>query len=139
VYRGHGYYTQEYDDVDEPIDEDELEAEFEKNDFFDDDEDEEEENVSHFLYFTLNSKFVKTNTTKPYHQTTKINGRQPKVIITKHDPKLSGMKNAQSLERTLDSGNMRNLKISNPVFNSLKENAKKLQVKFRSLTLKKIS
>eukprot|EP01118_Nematostelium_gracile_P019881 TRINITY_DN940_c0_g1_i1.p1 TRINITY_DN940_c0_g1~~TRINITY_DN940_c0_g1_i1.p1 ORF type:complete len:412 (+),score=122.21 TRINITY_DN940_c0_g1_i1:72-1238(+) len=97
-YRGPSYYTQEYDGLDSESDE-ESEEEFEN-----------------------------PVTVKPHHSSVKTNGRvAAKEIITKHDPTIDGHKNAASVERMMDSGNMKNVKLSNRVFNSLVQDSRKQQ------------
>lgn len=65
---------------------------------------------------------------KPYHQVSKVNGRQPaKEIITKHDLINDGLKNSVHLESMVDSGNLTNVALSGKVFNSLKQEAKRTE------------
>lgn len=107
-YKGIGtnYYSQEYDGLDEESEgssEEELEQELEP-----------EEQPSEG---------------KMHHVVSKQGGRVPaREIITKHDPLLAGVKNAHAAERMLDSGNLKNIKLSTPVFNALVHHTRKQQV-----------
>jgi len=64
---------------------------------------------------------------KPHHQVSKTNGRQPKEIITKHDPIVCGKKNSEDLERKLDTGDLSNVILNSRVHNSLLEGTKKVE------------
>ena len=92
----------------------------------DDDDESEEEEEEVYEEESINEETV--NPTKPHHQAVKVNGRQPKELITKHDPIIAGMRNAESSkERSINSGNMTGSKfgISTPVYNAMKETSKR--------------
>jgi hypothetical protein len=50
------------------------------------------------------------------------------IEVSKHDPTLSGIQNAEKLEKSVSSGDMEKLLLSNPVFNKLKEEVKRTEV-----------
>lgn len=88
-----------------------------------DEEDEEGEGVSEYA---KNEDDAHNRGVKPYHQTNKTSGRMARTIITKHDPEIAAVKNAQRLERMMDAGNMKELKVSTAVFNDLVQQSRKL-------------
>lgn len=103
VYRGHHYYKPLYEDTEER---EQSEDEEEEDDY----DSEEEENRIIGI--------------KPHHQVSKPGGRQ---IVTKHDSYISGLKNASSVEQMPHSGNLKDVVISNPVYNSLREGSKRIE------------
>ncbi len=143
-YTGLEYYAQNEDQVlgesvlvkqlqhsiNEGEEEEDDEEEFDSED---EDDDEDEELDLEALSVMLQNMQAPL---KPNHEAVKNGGRVPqtdyihqtkKNIITKHDPFLSGVKNAHTLERNMDSGSMQDLRISSPVYNSLKEVTKRQQ------------
>eukprot|EP01114_Cavostelium_apophysatum_P010223 TRINITY_DN2371_c0_g1_i2.p1 TRINITY_DN2371_c0_g1~~TRINITY_DN2371_c0_g1_i2.p1 ORF type:complete len:477 (+),score=136.75 TRINITY_DN2371_c0_g1_i2:141-1433(+) len=99
-YKGHDFYDAN-DDLEEDSDEDlDFEASAEANLFQ-----------------------MKMN-----HQAVKPNGREPAgQFITKHDIIADSTKNAVSIEKFLDSGNMEDMMLSTKVYNSLKESSRHQQ------------
>eukprot|EP01119_Soliformovum_irregulare_P016310 TRINITY_DN4700_c0_g1_i1.p1 TRINITY_DN4700_c0_g1~~TRINITY_DN4700_c0_g1_i1.p1 ORF type:complete len:584 (+),score=182.04 TRINITY_DN4700_c0_g1_i1:145-1752(+) len=68
---------------------------------------------------------------KPHHQAVKPNGRSPvrdaPVLVTKHDLAMAARKNADNVEKIIQSGSMENVNVSNPVYNSLAQESRRQQ------------
>lgn len=100
----HSYYKPLYED-EQGEDDEEIEDEVE--------EDEEDQKA-------------KIQKIKPYHQVSKNTGR--KTIVTKHDAVLTGIRNAEQVEQMNRAGNLDDIMISTSVYNSLKEDSRKIEV-----------
>ncbi|KAL6043785.1 Serine/threonine-protein kinase RIO1 [Balamuthia mandrillaris] len=106
---------------------------------YDDQEDEEEDSDFEAEY---NERFNNPHAPtlcKPHHTVVKTQGRRPSgavaaerrpppEIITKHDPIIAGINNAQKIERYIDSGDMRSMKVGTTAYNALKKDTARGEV-----------
>jgi len=47
------------------------------------------------------------------------------IMVTKHDPTIAAIKNARHIEKYMEAGSMKDIRVSNPVFNNLRQNVRK--------------
>lgn len=67
-------------------------------------------------------------------------GRTPSakgvMYVTKHDPTIAAIKNARVIEKYMESGSMKDIRVSNPVFNNLRQNVRRQRTRANRVRLK---